>query len=146
MMSSMPCLRSVPGATRSIEWSRRGSRRGSSSDGERVKPSIPGCLSALSGIEPRLDRVLQRVVFVNAEFAMRGGPHRDHDAIQAELRALLQTPFGLGGRPETAREADLAEGREPGPNGHPSRCRRDGERDREVGAGLVDANAAGDVD
>src|SRR3954471_6573034 len=109
MMSSIPCRRSVPGATRAIEPSRRGSRRGSSSDGERVKPSVPGCLSALSGIESRLDRVLQRVVLLYAEFATRGGPRRDQDAFEAELRAFLQPPFCLSRRPEATGEADLAE-------------------------------------
>src|SRR6266446_7939148 len=110
MMSSMPWRSSVPGATRAIDASRRGSRRGSCSDGERVKPSVPACLSPLSGIEPRLDRVPQRVVLLHAEFAMRGGSRRDDDAIEAELRAFLQPPLGLGRGPQPARETDLAEG------------------------------------
>src|SRR6266478_499871 len=113
MMSSMPWRSSVPGATRAIDASRRGSRRGSSSDGERVKPSVPACLSPLSGIESRLDRVFQRVVLLHVEFAMRGGSRRDDDAIEAELRAFLQPPLGLSGRPEPAGEADLPESGEP---------------------------------
>src|ERR1043166_2263407 len=90
MMSSIPCRSSLPGAPRAIEASRRGSRRGSSSDGERVNPSVPACLSPLSGIEPPLDRVSQRVVFLHVEFATRGGSRRDHDTIEAQLHAFLE--------------------------------------------------------
>src|SRR6266852_4464533 len=108
MMSSIPCRSSVPGATRSIDASRRGSRRGSCSDGERVKPSVLACLSPLSGIESRLDRVFQRVVLLLVEFAMRGGSRRNDDAIEAELCAFLEPPLCLGGRTEPAGEADLA--------------------------------------
>src|ERR1041385_6047147 len=115
MMSSIPCRSSLPGATRALEASRRGSRRGSSSEGERVNPSVPACLSPLSGIEPRLDRVSQRVVLLHLEFATRGGSRRDHDAVEAELRAFLQAPFGLGRGPNAARKADLTESGETAP-------------------------------
>src|SRR6478672_1379814 len=92
MMSSIPCRSSVPGARRAIDASRRGSRRGSSSDGERVNPRIP-CLSPLSGIQARLDRLSQRPLLLYVEFAMSGGAG-GHDYVgQAELRALLHAPL-----------------------------------------------------
>src|SRR5947208_16837951 len=110
MMSSIPCLSSVPGATRAIDASRRGSRRGSSSDGERVKPRAPTCcLSALSGIEPRLDRVSERLLLQHGEFAMRSSSSRDERDREPELSAFLQAPLGLRRRTEPAGEADLAE-------------------------------------
>src|SRR4029453_13007269 len=142
MMSSIPCLSSVPGATRAIDASRRGSRRGSSSDGERVKPSVPGCLSPLSGIEPRLDRMPQRVVRFYAEFAMRGGSRRDDDAIEAELCAFLQPPLRLGRGPQAAGETDLPERSELVSDRNALCSRSDRERDCEVGAGLVDTHAS----
>src|SRR5436309_10035863 len=108
MMSSIPCLSSVPGATRAIDASRRGSRRGSSSDGERVKPRAPTCcLSALSGIEPRLDRVSERLLLQHLEFATRCGSCRDDRNGKAEFRTFLQAPLGLCRRTQPAGEADL---------------------------------------
>src|SRR5262245_46424213 len=145
MMSSIPWRSSVPGATRAIDANRRGSRRGSCSDGERVKPRVPGSLSVLSGIEPRLDRVSERVVLLDFEFAMRGGAPRGDDAIEAELCALVQPALGLGGRAQAAGEPDLAEGREAGPHRRRLGSRGNGQRDREVRARLVDAYAPRDV-
>src|SRR5438067_424743 len=137
MMSSIPCRSSVPGATRSIDVSSRGSRRGSSSEGERVKPSVPACLSPLSGIEPRLDRVSQRIVLFDAEFATRGGSGRDHHTIEAELRAFLHAPLRLCRGSQTPRQPDLAEGGEPTSDGRPLGGGRNRKPDREIGAGLV---------
>src|SRR5438067_10522358 len=99
MMSSIPCRTSVPGAIRAIEARRRGSRRGSSSDGVRVKPR---CLSVLSGvIEPWLDRVAQRLRSLYVEFATSGGTGRGDDAGEAQLGALLEAAVGLRGRAQT---------------------------------------------
>ena len=71
--------------------------------------------------------------------AARGPP-------QAELRALLEPALGLRRRPQPAGETDLAERGEAVADRRPSRGRGDRERDREVGSGLVDPDAAGDVD
>src|SRR4051812_23963859 len=146
MMSSMPCLSSVPGATRAIEARSRGSRRGSSSEGERVKPRAPTCcLSALSGIEPRLHRVSQRLLLQHAEFATRGGSCRDDRDGEPELRAFLQAPLGLCRGPQPAGEADLPERGEPAADGRSLRRGRDRKRNGEIPTGLVHTNAAGDV-
>src|SRR5437016_2219848 len=113
MMSSIPCRSSVPGAIRAIEPSRRGSRRGSSSEGERVKPRLlADCLSVLSVIEPRLDRASKRVVLLDSDLAMSGGVRRGERRGQAELCALLQPPFRLRRRAQAAGQPELAEGRE----------------------------------
>src|SRR5437868_3102486 len=110
MMSSIPWRTSVPGAMRAIEARRRGSRRGSSSDGVRVKPR---CLSVLSGvIEPHSavqaghDRVSQRLRSLYVEFATSGGAGRGDDAGEAQLGALLEAAVGLRGRAEAAGESD----------------------------------------
>src|SRR5262245_56173283 len=116
MMSSIPCLRSVPGASRSMEASRRGSRRGSNSDGDRVKPRVL-CLSALSGIEASLDRPSQRLVLLDVQFATCRRPGRDENALETELGALLEPPVGLRRWTQPARESDLAEGGEGRANG-----------------------------
>ena len=78
---------------------------------------------------------------------MRPVPSGDDRLREAQLRALGQAPLGLRSRAQAPGEADLAEAR---------RRRADGRRAcaaeaiasaiREVGAGLVDAHAAGDVD
>src|SRR4051794_4318456 len=94
MMSSIPCRSSVPGASRATDASRRGSRRGSSSDGERVNPRIP-CLSPLSGIQARLDRLSQRVLLLHVEFATNCGAGGDDDVGYAKLGALLEPPLRL---------------------------------------------------
>jgi hypothetical protein len=64
----------------------------------------------------------------------------------AELRTLLEPPFGLRGRTKTAGEADLPERRDPLAHRRTTCGRGDRERDREVGARLVDPEAACDVD
>src|SRR3954462_14405228 len=118
LRSSMPCLSSVPGATGAIEASSRGSRRGSPSEGERVKPRAPTCcLSALSGIESRLHRVSQRLLLQHVEFATRRGSFRGYRDGEPELRAFLQPPLGLCRRPQPAGEADLPERGEPAADG-----------------------------
>ena len=63
-----------------------------------------------------------------------------------ELGALREAPLGLGDGAQPARQADLAEAGERRANRHAAGSRRDRERDAEVGARLVDPNAAGDVD
>ncbi len=68
--------------------------------------------------------------------------HRD----DAELRALLETPFRLGGRPQTPREAELPERGDTLAERRRARGGRDRECNGEIGARLVDAHAAGDVD
>src|SRR5258708_13919894 len=111
MMSSIPWRTSVPGAMRAIEARRRGSRRGSSSDGVRVKPRG---LSVLSGvIQPRLDRVAQRLRCLYVEFATSGGAGRSDDSAEAQLRALLEPAGGLRGRADAAGDPDLAQGPHP---------------------------------
>src|SRR5207247_7345403 len=80
------------------------------------------------------------------EFATRGGARRNENTVEAELRALLQPALGLGRGPEAAGQTDLAEGGETAANRRSLRCRGDRERDREIRAGLVDADAACDVD
>src|SRR5262249_5105870 len=157
MMSSIPWRSSVPGASRSIAPSSRGSRRGSSSDGDRVKPRVL-CLSVFSVnptpsrspdpssvVQARPDRVSQRLVTGRFEFAMRRSSGRSENADAPELRALLEPAPGLGRRAEASGEADLAEGGEPAADGDPFRGGGDGERDGEVGARLVDSQASGDV-
>src|SRR5512132_475646 len=147
MMSSIPCLSSVPGATRAMEASRRGSRRGSSSEGERVKPSAPTCcLSALSGIQSRLHRVPQRLLLQDAEFATRGGSRRDDRGREAELRAFLEAPLSLGRWAKPSGETDLAERRDAALDRRSLSRRRDREGHCEIRPRLVDANAACDVD
>src|SRR3954463_3729844 len=111
MMSSIPCRSSVPGARRAIDASRRGSRRGSSPDGDRVNPRIP-CLSPLSGIQARLNRLSQRLLLLHVEFATNRGSGGDDDIDQAELRALLEPPLSLCRRSQAPGQADLAEGGE----------------------------------
>src|SRR5262249_19659788 len=63
-----------------------------------------------------------------------------------ELRALLEAPLGLRGRAEASGQPDLAEGTEARAGRSASRGRGNGEADSEVGAWLVDADAAGDID
>src|SRR5947208_16724643 len=110
MMSSIPWRRSVPGAIRAIEPSRRGSRRGSSSEGVRVKPRLlAGCLSVLSVIEPRLDRTSERVALLDSDLAMSGGARRGERGREPELGAFFEASLGLCRRAEAAGEADLAE-------------------------------------
>src|SRR5439155_2862130 len=94
-----------------------GSRRGSSSEGVRVKPSSPLSRSDLVvaafgsiPIQPRLDRLPQRLRLRHAKCAMTGGSLRCNDRLQPELGALLEAPVGLRRLAEPAREADLAEG------------------------------------
>src|SRR3954469_23484240 len=113
MMSSTAWRIGVPGAIVSIAASSCRSRRGSSSDGVLVKPNS-GCGFVVSlcsfGIEPRLDRLSQRLGRVDTQCATSGGTGRGDDRGEPELAALLEPPVRLGGLPEPARETDLAEG------------------------------------
>ena len=72
---------------------------------------------------------------------MGGRAGRGHDEPEAQLRALVEASLGLRCGPEAAGEADLAERGRRRPHGRALRGRGDGERDAEVGAGLVDALA-----
>src|SRR5581483_7614957 len=115
MTSSTAWRSGVPGAIVWIAVSRFGSRRGSSSEGVRVKPSS-GCCFVVSfgsfcGIESDLDRLAERLRFRDLQFAMARGAFRDNGPAEAELGGLLQAPLGLGRLPEAAGEADLAERR-----------------------------------
>ena len=105
--------------------------------------SYPG--SARSASSPASHRLPQRLGLQHVQFAMRRRAGRGDRRDEAELRALLEPPLGLRRRPQPAGEADLAEGGEPVLHGHALGGGGDRERDREVGAGLVDADAAGDV-
>ena len=67
-------------------------------------------------------------------------------AVDAELRALLEPALRLGRGAQAAGEPDLAERGEPVAHGRVARRGGDRERDREVGARLVDPQPAGDVD
>src|SRR5436190_3667229 len=135
MMSSIPWRNSVPGAIRRRLPSRRGSRRGSSSEGVREKPrSLAGCLFLPSLIQPHFDRPLQRFRLLNADLATGARAGRRDGGDQAQLGTLLESPLRLRRSPEPAGEADLAEGGELWTNGSTSLCRSDGERDGQVGA------------
>src|SRR5437763_11365253 len=147
MMSSIPWRSSVPGAIRSIDPSRRGSRRGSYAEGVRVKPRLlPTCLSVLSFIEPRLDRASKRVLSVARDLALGRGAGRCESRRQSELCALFEPPLGLSRRPQATGEADLAERGETCANCRALSRRGDRKADREICAGLVDAHAAGNID
>src|SRR5437764_13628445 len=143
MMSSIPWRSSVPGAMRSIAASSFGSRRGSSSDGVRVKPSdeVPrssrlGVFSS-SSIEPRADGLPQRLHLLHVQFATRGCARRSDGSREPELRALLEAPLALRRGTQATGEPDLAEGGDPFPYGRAARGRGDRERNGEVGARLV---------
>src|SRR6266545_2506885 len=109
MMSSMPCRSSVPGAIRAIELSRRGSRRGSCSEGERVNPRLLPVRLSRSLIKCGPDRSPYRVQLLHLDLATRRRAGRSEDRAKAELRALIEPPVGLRGRAEPPGEADLAE-------------------------------------
>src|SRR6266513_2143058 len=151
MMSSIPCLSCVPGAIREIAVSTFGSMRGSSSAALRGKPSGAtgrrSCLSALGSvdIEPRPYRPAQSLRFEHAEFAIRRSGGGDN-LPEPELRALFEPTLGLGRGPQPAREPDLHERRRGLLDSGAPCSRRDRKRYGEVGARLIDANAAGDVD
>src|SRR5579859_3607456 len=151
MMSSTAWRSSVPGAIVSIACSRAGSRRGSSSDGVRVYPGSPPTLVSFVSfgsiaIEPRLDRLTQRLGLRNCNLATGGRSGRRDDAAQAELRALLEAAVRLRRRAQPPGEAELPERGDAALHGHALGRRRDRERDRKVRSRLVDAYAAGDVD
>src|SRR5918996_119922 len=93
MMSSMPERRAVPGATWLSTARRVLSFRGS------------------ARIEPRVDRLSQRVRCLQANFATRLGSVRNDRLGEAELGAFGQPPLGLGGRAQAPCQADLAEAR-----------------------------------
>src|SRR3954453_21051557 len=115
MMSSMPERSSVPGAMRAIASSSWALRRGSSSEGVRVKPrstALPSRLGLLPffwATDSHSDRSTDRVGLVHAKFAMGGrAPCRDHHG-EAELRAFLEAALGLCSRSQSSGQADLAE-------------------------------------
>src|SRR5438309_11971623 len=104
MTSSTAWRSAVPGATFVIAAISAGSRRGSSSEGVRVKPSSPAgqsalpCLLSFGGlvvIESGADRLTQRLGPRHPKCAMLRCPFRSDDCPEAELRALLQPPVGL---------------------------------------------------
>ena len=73
---------------------------------------------------------------------MPSGSDRDVDA---ELPAFIEAALCLGRGTEASREPDLAEGRKTVANRKPTRCRRDRQCDREIGARLFDPHTACDV-
>src|ERR1700751_5633591 len=97
-------------------------------------------------IEPRLDRLPQRVCGFDHDSAIRRGSRRRDDGGEPQLRALLEPPFCLRSRAEAAREADLAEGGDALLHRNAARPRRNGKSDGEVYTRLVDAAATRDVD
>src|SRR5436190_23981833 len=117
MMSSIPCLSSVPGAIRATAASSLESSRGSVWVGWRMRPSGGGIRAVLSSvglfsIDRRPCGLSERFCFENAYFATNGGfrlagAFRDDRAGDPELPAFLQPPFRLGRRPQAAGEADL---------------------------------------
>ena len=74
---------------------------------------------------------------------VHAGP--DHGG-NAEFATFLRPPVGLGRRPKAPCEPDLAVGRHPLAHRDAPGRRRDRQGDPEVCPGLVDPNAAGDVD
>src|ERR671911_913836 len=148
----MPTRRSVPGATRAIASSSLALRRGSSSEGVRVKPrstALPSRLSLLLLVvatNAHPDRSPECVGLLDPKFAMARSALRSDDGSEPQLRALLEPPLGLGGGPETSRQPHLPERNRPLTDAHSLGCGRDRERDREVCAGLVYPHSAGDVD
>src|SRR5829696_7963176 len=100
----------------------------------------------LRSVETGAERRQQAFGLLDSELsAGRGAARRDREG-DAELGALVEPALGLSSGPQPAREADLAEdGDVPAHRRVPGRrCDREG--DREIGARLVDAQAAGDVD
>src|SRR5215211_2888602 len=127
MMSSIPSRSAVPGATRPRAERSFLSFRGSA----RTKR--------------RSDRLAKRPRASHSDFATSLGTFRDDHFREAELRAFGEPSLALRGCAQTAGQPDLAETGEPGADGRPARgrCNRDG--DPEVGARLVDPDAACDV-
>src|SRR5262249_33547120 len=118
MMSSTAWRSSVPGAIFAIAASRLGLRRGSSSDGIRVQPRsasarpglpplVPFVGSFSIALQPGSDRGAERLRRVDPHLAMGSSAVRSDDGGEAELRALLQPPFSLGGGAEPAGETDF---------------------------------------
>src|SRR5258708_18885920 len=104
MTSSTVWRSSLPGATFETAASRLGSRRGSSSEGDRVKPSSAaaqsGLVSLLSfdglfGIESGANRLADGLGVRHLKCAMTGRAFRGHDPGEAELRAFLQPAVRL---------------------------------------------------
>src|ERR671932_1064825 len=152
MMSSIACRNSVPGAIVAIARRSLGSRRGSSSDGVRVKPRPPvmGALAACGlsvscGIESGLDRAAERLRLEYAQFATGVRPGRNDDGADAELPTFLQAALRLCRRTQPSGEPHLAERGDAVADGDAARRRGDRERDGEIRAGLVDPYAARDV-
>src|SRR5215831_2462666 len=121
MMSSTAWRSSVPGAIFAIAASRLGMRRGSSSEGIRVKPRSASARSGLSplvsfvgsfsiALQTGSDRGAERLRRVDAHLAMGSSAVRGDDGGEAELCALLHPSFSLGGGAEPAGETDLPEG------------------------------------
>src|SRR5438067_3453221 len=151
--SSTASRSSIPGAILAIAARSSALRRGSSSDGMRMKPRSPTrspLRSVVSfgsiAIQPRLDRLPQGLCGLDLDFAIGSGARRRENEGETELRALLEPPLGLRGRAQAAGESDLAECRNSRLHRNAARCGSDSQSNREVSARLVDANAAGDVD
>ena len=123
MMSSIPALSAVPGAT--------------APSADRSLLSLRG--SALTQCHP--DRVLERRRRPNANLAMRGDAFRSDGLAEAELRALRQAALGLRGGPEPTGQADLAEAADARPQPGSTGGRGDRHGDAEVGARLTKTSA-----
>src|SRR6478609_2972013 len=145
MMSSIAERSSVPGAMRPTAARIFASRRGSCCVGCRTIPSgggIRGSVLSWLGslcIDPRLRSLAQRLCLEYAQCATNRRAGRGDRRDEAELVAFLEPALGLRGRPEPAREADLAEGRDLRLDGRTLRSGDDCEGDGQVGARLVDA-------
>src|SRR5258708_3857794 len=113
MTSSTAWRIGVPGAIVSIAARSFGSRRGSSSEGERVKPSSVLRRSDFSfgsfGIESGLYRLTEGLRLDALQCAMTRRSLRGDDGREPELGAFLEAPVGLRGRAQAPGEADLAE-------------------------------------
>src|SRR4051794_1423603 len=150
MMSSIAIRSSVPGAIRAIASSSFGSLRGSSSAGARENPSgAPArsglvCLCSVC-IQSGGDGAAEGLHLHHRNLAMRLRAGRNERGREPELRALLEAALLLRGDAQAAGEADLAESCGAGADGDAAGSARDRQGDGQVGAGLVDTDAACDV-
>ena len=129
MMSSIPARRAVPGATCFSAWRSSLSFRGS------------------VGIECQRDRLPERRRRRDAKFATNGRPVRG-DGLRRGRASRTRRAAAPPARPAAAGRSGRSRRSTPRParTALPPGRRGDRERDAEVGARLVDAHAAGDVD